>query len=109
MHVQLPLLPDVALGSSFEAILGAQRRDMSESTRRARWATWLRLARAQDRPATDVWRDCSGCYRDRRPCRHLRGRWCGDRGLPASVNPVTSYRWAVSGMACIGLGYEASG
>jgi hypothetical protein len=96
---QLPLFqPPLAVTSTFEEILVEPRRE--------RWAAMLRLLRRNGiLDAASLWSDgheCSGCV-------HRRGRgWCSLMDLPATVNPVLSYRGGIPGMACMGMGRTAA-
>lgn len=73
------------------------------STRRGRWAQWLRLARAAGagNQARD-WVTDHECG----DCMHRRGGWCQRQGLPCTVNPVLTMRAGMPGMACMGMGRE---
>lgn len=91
------VLPPVSLRISFEDLLGRDCNAMPEATRRERWEAW----KALDAEAAEWWEasECEGC-------RYLLGDWCDLMGLPASVNPVTSFRAGMIGMACMGMGRE---
>lgn len=74
------------------------------SERRARWATWLRAARAAGAgDQAREWADGRECCGD---CAHRRGGWCALQGLPCSVNPVLTIRHNMPGMACMGMGRQ---
>jgi hypothetical protein len=107
MTTQLPLLPDVRLESSFEAIFGYQGIPVDDQTRRDRWARWLRIARKsrKSRDAAIYWTSCEGCIESGR-CAHLRGAWCRRCSLPASVSPMLSFDRGMIGMACGGVGWS---
>lgn len=119
----------VTLTISFKDLFGA----VTEQERRTRWAQWLRIARRvaakttcriEITPAggalppqrrarlpadeyTAAWTDASACYGDdgKTRCRLLQGRcWCRGAMLPASANPILSYREGIPGMACMGGG-----
>jgi hypothetical protein len=104
----------VTLSISFELLFGSKQSHMSDDLRRVRWSRWLRLARKR-RSTRDMacgWTDSSDCYDDdtRARCRHLRGRcWCSASSLPATVNPILSFRQGISGMACMGMMREPLG
>jgi len=100
----------VRLKSSFEELLGKRRTDMPEKQRRARWKKWLALAQSKDPTVADTWLTVDGCVEKGR-CRHLTGkdRWCRAMGLPASVNPILSFRHGIIGMACMGFGHAPKG
>ena len=87
------VLPPVTLRISFEDLLGQDCKAMPEATRRERWNAW----KALDAEAAEWWEpsECAGC-------RHLMGDWCDLMGLPASVNPILSFRAGMIGIACMG-------
>ncbi|MDG9928508.1 MULTISPECIES: hypothetical protein [unclassified Pseudomonas] len=103
MRQQTLLLPAVTLDIRFADLLGDKMLTISTPERRARWAEWLRLARAAGSAAVArAWsdnRDCQGC-------KHLRGAWCRLQELPCTVNPALSYRTGLPGLACCGAGRE---
>lgn len=94
------LPPDVRLGSSFEEILGKNGGIYQEAERKERWEAWKVLCRRKDPGAVEYWEDDSACQ----GCIHLESGWCGLQGLPATVNPVLSFRMGTIGMACMGMG-----
>ena len=106
MSEQLDMFPPapVTLKMSFTDLLGHPKW-MTERERRARWARWLRLARAKpkSRDAASYWQDKSACL----DCRHRRGAaWCSSMELPCTVNPYLTMKHGMIGMACAGAGYE---
>ncbi len=100
--IEYGLFP-VCHDSSFETILGYTGGTFTGRARRARWAQWIRLARARDDgpDVIDIWtapdRICLEC-----PKRKGLG-WCGMMDLPCNVNPVFSFRTGGVGMACMGF------
>jgi hypothetical protein len=109
MNIQLPLLPQVKLQSAFVDILGTGESFMPEQIRRQRWAQWLKQARrAGESELAKDWTSPEACIdEDRGKCVHLRGKWCALSSLPASVNPILSFRHGLVGMACMGIGFTA--
>lgn len=96
----------VTLETSWADLFGSKAENIDAATRRTRWATWLRLARkAGARDAATYW--ATG-YEDCHSCEHRRGGWCDLQQLPCTVNPILTVRHSVLGMACMGLGYQAS-
>jgi len=100
----LPLYPEVTLKISWHDLLGDPRRSRStmlNSVRRERWEAWKALAPAD---LVEWWQDCAAevCH----GCRHCDGDWCMRQHLPAAVNPVTTFRHGLPGMACMGIGRE---
>lgn len=85
---------------SFVDLFGTMKDRVPAHIRMARWEEWKRIAGAD---IADYWfpgKECQGC-------KHLIGRdWCGLQQLPASVNPILSFRSGMIGMACMGAGYE---
>lgn len=100
MTIHLP----VTLDMSFEDLLGSKASEMPEPQRIARWEEWKSIAGRRDKHCLEVWTDTSECQ----GCKHLRGDWCSLMGLPATVNPILSFREAMPGFACMGFGYEES-
>lgn len=94
----------VTLKSSWYEILGEKREDYSEAVRKKRWITWKKLAIENgDSDLVDNWTDTSSC----RDCIHRDNDWCMLEGLPVTVNPILTMKFAEKGMACKGVGYEA--
>jgi len=109
MQLSLAATINISLESSFKDILGYAEHAMTVEERRARWAQWLRIARKHERSRHAAVHWTSACE-DCRGCRHLQGRaWCRWMELPATVNPVLSFRAGMVGMACMGLGREDRG
>lgn len=104
-ETQATLFPDppvVSLAMSFEDLLGKRAASMPANERRARWATWLRLAcLAGEREIASEWLNNAECV----GCIHRRGHWCAAVNLPCAVNPLLSYRLGCTGMACAGAGF----
>ncbi|HSH72374.1 MAG TPA: hypothetical protein VK974_04875 [Methylophilaceae bacterium] len=93
-----------SVNSSFADILGNKKDVFDEATRRKRWASFLKAARANGAAGREcakhwVTHECAGC-------KHKKGAWCVSEGLPCTVNPILSFRHGVSGMACMGAGWE---
>lgn len=99
---QLSISEPVTLRISFEDLLGRTASEMPESQRMDRWEEWKSIAGRRDQPCLEVWTDTSEC----RWCKHLRGDWCSNMGLPATVNPILSFHHGTPGFACMGFGYE---
>ena len=78
-------------------------RNASETERRQRWATWLRLARSSGRQ--ELARSWGGKQERCSDCLHSRGGWCCAQALPCSVNPILTMRHSMPGMACCGAGF----
>jgi len=84
---------------SFVDLFGEKADSMPESERQERWEAWKATVGFDSR---SWWRPDESCY----ACRHLYGDWCTAVGLPASVNPILSYRAGMPGFACMGAGHE---
>lgn len=84
---------------SFIDLFGINEAAMSDEVRRRRWIKWKAMAGPQ---AAQWWTRDNACI----GCKHLDGQWCTLQGLPASVNPILSFREGLPGMACMGAGYE---
>jgi hypothetical protein len=82
--------------NSFEQILGKNCNDFTPEERKRRWDKVMSLDRRMKR----YWNDnvaCNGCI-------HLEGYWCKLEELPCSVNPILSFRYSMTGLACCGAG-----
>ena len=99
-------LPSVRLTPSFEELLGKTQKDMPGNIRRSRWNKWLEMARMADPEIAEWWLTTDGCVENGR-CIYLDGDdcWCKQMELPASVNPILSFRTGLLGMACMGMGH----
>lgn len=94
-----PEMPQVALTSTWYELLPKE----DVSARRARWAAWLRLARPVMGRGIRIW---AGRQERCRDCAHSRGGWCCLQCLPCAFNPCLTPRTGMSGMACMGLGFQ---
>lgn len=95
-------LPPVTLASRWQDLLPAST---TAALRRQRWAQWLRLSRAQGYTANArFWTNPDAPCNT---CSHRRGGWCRAQGLPCNVNPITTLRHGLQGLACMGAGYTA--
>lgn len=85
--------------SSFKQILGTNKSEYSLTERKRRWEKVMKLdvEMAKYRSSTEA---CEGC-------RYLTSdAWCNNFSLPCTVNPITTFKNGIMGMACMGLCYE---
>lgn len=95
-------LPAVTLAIRWQDLLPAST---TAALRRQRWAHWLRLSRTAGHTGTArFWATPDAPCNT---CSHRRGGWCCAQGLPCNVNPITTLRHGLQGLACWGAGYTA--
>jgi hypothetical protein len=95
-------LPAVTLTIRWQDLLPAST---TAALRRQRWAHWLRLSRTAGHTGTArFWATPDAPCNT---CSHRRGSWCSAQGLPCNVNPITTPRHGLQGLACTGAGYTA--
>ena len=95
-------LPPVTLVSRWKDLLPAST---TAAQRRQRWAHWLRASRTAGHTGTArFWATPDAPCNT---CSHRRGGWCRAQGLPCNVNPITTLRHGLQGLACIGASYTA--
>ena len=95
-------LPAVTLTIRWQDLLPAST---TAALRRQRWAHWLRLSRTAGHTGNArFW--ATPDHRCNK-CTHRRGGWCSAQGLPCNVNPITTPRCGLQGLACMGAGYTA--
>jgi hypothetical protein len=90
---------EITLSSNWAELLP---RDATPQERRARWASWVRLARPAMGHTVRIWAGRQDRCCD---CTHARGGWCVTQGLPCTFNPILTPRISAPGMACMGLGF----
>jgi len=95
----------VRLETTFEELFS----DSKEAVRRRNWVTWKRIAkglgRDEDLERWGIPETCDGCAHsaeDLPGAENAARDWCSLVGLPCAVNPVLSFRYGISGMACCG-------
>jgi hypothetical protein len=86
-------------------------KDMAAWVRKERWEEWKAKAvegdDEQGKEMVDYWakdnidETCAGCI-------HRDNDWCKYAELPCNVNPVLTLQNGIIGMACCGVGYQAS-
>lgn len=95
----------VKLTSRWLEILGNNRSEMPDETRRQRWEEWKALClKAEDGEAVvKTWTDCSETCTG---CMHKDKDWCRLQQLPCTVNPILTFDSNMIGMACMGAGFN---
>jgi hypothetical protein len=92
----------VTLSIRWHELFGETKADMPDAIRRERWEQWKVLC-AKEPEIIEQWTNpeeaCLGC-------KHREGDWCAKQSLPCTVNPILTYGMNMSGMACMGAGYE---
>jgi hypothetical protein len=92
----------VTLNIRWHELFGETKADMPDAIRRERWEQWKALC-AKEPDIIEQWTNpeetCLGC-------KHREGDWCAKQSLPCTVNPIFTYAMNMSGMACMGAGYE---
>lgn len=89
----------LCLYSSFEQILGKNDTEYTTEERKRRWNKVMKLNNDME----EHWNNTEACY----GCKHLMtDAWCNMCELPCTVNPITSFKHGVTGMACMGFCYE---
>jgi hypothetical protein len=70
---------------------------------RQRWEEWKHIAiDAGEKEMVGLWTDTEVC----RGCKHLEKDWCQKHELPCTFNPFLTVKTGMTGIACMGMGYD---
>jgi hypothetical protein len=86
--------------SSFEQILGKTSDEYTPEERKKRWEKVMSTDREMKRNWTDT-EACEKCI-----SLNVKDAWCRLVELPCTVNPILSFCYGMTGMACCGCSYK---